>query len=108
VRESENKTRGKEPALGCPCGCVTRLWMLAGVGERERERERAGFRKPCRESGWEFWESAGSRGLLLGWGFGEECSVLWVEIFLVLVFVVGDCCSQVREGGCSNDEVSGY
>jgi len=90
VRECENKTREKQPALGCPCGCVTRLWMLAGVGERERERERerAGFRKPCRESGWEFWESAGSRGLLLGWGFGEECCVLWVEIFLVLVFVV--------------------
>ncbi len=63
VRECENKRREKEPALGCPCGCVTRLWMLAGVGERERrretERERAGFRKLCRESGWEFWESAG-------------------------------------------------
>jgi len=40
VRECENKTREKQPALGCPCGCVTRLWMLAGVGERERERER--------------------------------------------------------------------
>ncbi len=40
MRECENKTREKQPALGCPCGCVTRLWMLAGVGERERERER--------------------------------------------------------------------
>jgi hypothetical protein len=99
VRECENKRREKELALGCPCGCVTRLWMLAGVGERERdggrererERESAGFQRLCRESGWEFWESAGSRGLLLGWRFGEECRVLWVEIFLVLVFVVGYC-----------------
>ncbi len=38
VRECENKRREKQPALGCPCGCVTRLWMLAGVGEGERER----------------------------------------------------------------------
>ncbi len=43
-----------------------------------------------------FWESAGSRGLLLGWGFGEECCGLRVEIFLVFVFVVGKECCVLR------------
>jgi hypothetical protein len=43
-----------------------------------------------------FWENAGSRGLLLGWGFGEKCCVLRVEIFLVLVFVVGEECCVLR------------
>jgi hypothetical protein len=96
VRECENKRREKELALGCPCGCVTRLWMLAGVGERERDTERErererGFRDCVVRVGGSFGRVRVREDCCWGGAFGEECRVLWVEIFLVLVFVVGYC-----------------
>jgi hypothetical protein len=60
--------------------------------ERERKRESAGFRRPCCESGWEcFWESAGSRGLLLGWGFGDEYYISGI----IVIYLTRD--GQIKE-----------